>query len=79
MNTSVINQKRVEEHIYASWPKEQNTWGNNEIINKKQYPPPPSSPPPPLPPPLPPPIVKRREKPTNKNLVLNKEYIEVDY
>ena len=74
-DNNIYRSYTMEQPIYASWPKERNTWGNNEIINKKQYPPPPSSPPPQLPPP----IVKRREKPTNKNLVLNKEYIEVDY
>jgi hypothetical protein len=72
---SSYTSKEKEENVYASWPKEGNTWGNNNIKNK-QYPPPPSSPPPPLPPP---PIIKRRVKPTNKDFVLKKEYIEVDY
>lgn len=75
MNTSFINQKKEEEHVYASWSKERNTWGNNVIINNKKYPPPPSSPPPPLPPP----IIKRKAKPSIKEFVFKSGYIEVDY
>jgi len=74
---SSYSSKDKEEHVYASWPKERNTWGNNDkIINKKKYPPPPSSPPPPLPPPL---IVKRRTKSTNTDFVFRDGYIEVEY
>ena len=50
------------ENTYAAWPKEKNTWGNNDIKNK-QYPPPPSSPPPPLPPPP----INRTNKPMHDN------------
>jgi hypothetical protein len=60
-----------KENVYATWPKERNTWSND-----KKYPSRPSSPPPPL---LPPPIIKRSTKPINTDFVLKKGYIEVDY
>ena len=46
-NNININKKVGNENTYATWSKEKNTWGKDNI-NNKQYPPPPSSPPPPL-------------------------------
>lgn len=67
-----LKEKKVE-NVYATWPKEKNTWGKESL-----YPPPPSSPPPPLhlsppkkphlpPPPLPPPLINRKKKPAYDN------------
>ena len=67
----------MEQPIYATWPKEQNTWGNYNIKQVSLSPPKPPLPPPELPPPRPiPPTINRDKKP--KSLFTN-GYIEKHY
>lgn len=63
MYTSYNSKK--EENVYATWPKEKNTWGNKNECHSSS---------PPL---TPPPRIKRNLKPGK--ILLKKGYIEVDY
>jgi hypothetical protein len=60
-----------KENIYASWPKEKNTWGKNTA-------PAPLVPAPQIPPPrIPPPQIKRDNKP--EHVIFKDGYIEQYY
>jgi len=63
----------MEQPIYATWPREQNTWGENNI---KQV----SLSPPELPPPRPiPPTIDRDKKPDSFKVKFINGYIEKHY
>ena len=70
-----VKKNTNDDHIYASWPKQFNSWANISSFtsSSSSYPPPPSSPPPPLPKQLP--LIKRNNKPYN----FRKEIIETDF
>lgn len=80
------NNPEMKENIYASWPKEKNTWGMNSISISIPMP---TSPPPPLKPPLPPPLLPDKRQlsvppkinRTNKPEIyeLKEGYIEKEY
>ncbi len=74
----------MEQPIYATWPKEQNTWGNNNIKQVSLSPPKPPLPPPPPPPELPPPrpippTINRDKKPESLKPIFTNGYIEKHY
>ena len=70
------NNPEMKENIYASWPKEKNTWGKSNSISI----PIPTSPPPPLPDKrqlIVPPKINRTNKP--EIYELKEGYIEKEY
>ena len=75
----------MEQPIYATWSKEKNTWGNNNIKQVSLSPPkpplpPPELPPPELPPPRPiPPTINRDKKPESLKPIFTNGYIEKHY
>ncbi len=72
---NIYTSYTMEQPIYATWPKEQNTWGNNNIKQVSLSPPKP-----PLPPPRPiPPTINRDKKPESLKPIFTNGYIEKHY
>ena len=77
---NIYTSYTMEQPIYATWPKEKNLWGENNIKQVSLSPPKPPLPPPELPPPRPiPPTIDRAQKPPSLSSVLKKNYIEKHY
>ena len=78
----IYTSYKTEQHIYATWPKELNTWGdkNTSSLSPPKKPPLPPKLPPKLPPPRSiPPAINREQKPLSTTHVFKKGYIEEYY
>ena len=86
---NIYTSYKMEQPIYATWPKERNIWGVNNITILSSSPPKPPLPPmlPPklqLPPPLPPsrpipPVIYREKKPLSLMPTFKNGFIERHY
>ena len=70
---NIYTSYTMEQPIYATWPREKNTWGNNNIKQVSLSPPKP-----PLPRPIPP-TIDRDKKPESLKPIFTNGYIEKHY